>query len=150
MIRRVLRDESGYSLVEVIVSIMLLSIAIIPMVGMFDAGLRAAMTGSNYDRARTLANSSMENIKALPYTKTTPAGVNDSVVERFAPGADRVCPVNVPGGFNCAVRTRYADSTLSSFQDSPRTSQIEVVVRTGWSGTANRIEITGLVSRSKP
>ena len=33
-------EESGYSLVEVMASIVLLSIAIIPMVAMFDVGLR--------------------------------------------------------------------------------------------------------------
>ena len=34
------KSESGYSLVEVMVSIMILAIAIIPMVGMFDLGLK--------------------------------------------------------------------------------------------------------------
>ena len=150
MIRRVLNDESGYSLVEVIVSIMLLSIAIIPMVGMFDAGLRAATTGSNYDRARTLANSSMENIKSLPYTKTSPSGVDDSVVEIFDPTSEGPCPVSVPTGLSCEVETKFADATLSTFQDSPQTSQMQVVVQTGWGGDTDRVTVTGLVSRSSP
>ncbi len=150
MIRRVFNDESGYSLVEVIVSILLLSVAVTPMVGMFDAALRAATTGSNYDKGRTLANSSMENIKSLPYIKSSPSGVNDSVVENFVPGADRACPVIVPTGFSCAVRTRYANSTLSSFQTTPQTSQMEIVVKTGWGGDPARITATGLVSRSGP
>lgn len=66
MIRR-LKNEPGYSLVEVMVAILLLSIAIIPMVGMFDAGLRAAVLGGNYDQARALANKQMENAHSLPY-----------------------------------------------------------------------------------
>lgn len=152
MIRKFLSDESGYSLVEVIVSVMLLSIAIIPMVGMFDAGLRAAVTGSNYDRARTLANSSMENVKALPYTKTNPAGVNDSVVELFAPGSPGVtshtCPVTVPAGFSCKVETQYLTASLTP--SSIQSSQTNVVVKTGWGGVDDRVTITGLVVRSKP
>lgn len=67
MLAERLKSESGYSLVEVMVAILLLSIAIIPMVGMFDAGLRAAVLGGNYDQARTLANKQMENAQSLPY-----------------------------------------------------------------------------------
>ena len=65
MFRKLVSDEGGYSLVEVIVSIMILAIAILPMVSMFDAGLRAADEGSNYDTARALANEKLEEIKAL-------------------------------------------------------------------------------------
>src|SRR5215208_7113999 len=70
---RRLGGESGYSLVEVMVAIMLLAIAIIPMVGMFDAGLRASTTGSNYDKARALAGKQLEIAKSKPY-----ADVRDS------------------------------------------------------------------------
>ena len=59
--------EAGYSLVEVMVSIMLLTIAIIPMVGMFDAALNSATKGSSYDKARTLANLKLEQAKSLPF-----------------------------------------------------------------------------------
>jgi prepilin-type N-terminal cleavage/methylation domain-containing protein len=62
-----LRDQSGYSLVEVMVSIIILAVAILPMVGMFDMGLRSATNGSNYDKARTLANLKMEEAKSLTY-----------------------------------------------------------------------------------
>ena len=34
--RRLLKAESGYSLIEVVASIMILTIAILPMVGVFD------------------------------------------------------------------------------------------------------------------
>ena len=48
-------------------SIIILSLAILPMAGMFDMGLRTATTGSNYDKARTLANLKMEEAKSLPF-----------------------------------------------------------------------------------
>jgi prepilin-type N-terminal cleavage/methylation domain-containing protein len=60
-------EESGYSLVEVMASIIILAIAILPMAGMFDMGLRTATTGSNYDKARTLANLKLEEAKSLPF-----------------------------------------------------------------------------------
>jgi prepilin-type N-terminal cleavage/methylation domain-containing protein len=62
-----LKDERGYSLVEVMVSMMILAIAIIPMVTMFDVGLQSATTGSNYDKARALAAKQLENAQSLPY-----------------------------------------------------------------------------------
>jgi prepilin-type N-terminal cleavage/methylation domain-containing protein len=64
---RRLREESGYSLVEVMVSIMIMAIAILPMVAMFDMGLNSTTEGSNYDRARMLANLKLEEAKNMSY-----------------------------------------------------------------------------------
>ena len=70
MFRRLLTTESGYSLVEVMVSMIILTIAILPMAGMFDMGLNSATRGSNYDKARALANLKMEEAKSLPFDST--------------------------------------------------------------------------------
>ena len=67
MFRRRLNEEAGYSLVEVMVSIIILAIAILPMVGMFDMGLQSATRGSNYDKSRALANLKLEEAKSLPF-----------------------------------------------------------------------------------
>ena len=77
--------ESGYSMVEVMAAIMILTLAILPMVGMFAAALRAAVLGGKYDKARTLADEKLEEIRALPYIK--PGGVADSVDQ-----GQRPCP----------------------------------------------------------
>jgi Tfp pilus assembly protein PilV len=62
-----IKGESGYSLVEVMASIVILTIAILPMVGMFDMGLQTATKGSNYDKSRALANLKLEEAKSLPF-----------------------------------------------------------------------------------
>ena len=62
-----LGDEFGYSLVEVLVSIVIMVLAILPMMAMFDTGFRSATTGSNYDTARMLANLKLEQAKNLPF-----------------------------------------------------------------------------------
>ena len=49
MFRRRLREESGYTLVEVMVSIMILAIAILPMAGMFEMGLNSVTASGSYD-----------------------------------------------------------------------------------------------------
>src|SRR5918996_4894234 len=62
-----LRKDSGYSLVEVMASIIILTLAILPMVGMFDMGLQTATRGSNYDKSRALANLKLEEAKSLTF-----------------------------------------------------------------------------------
>ena len=149
MIKRA-QDEAGYSLVEVMATIVILAVAIIPMVGMFDTGLRTATLGGKHDKARAVANGAMESVKALPYNRTsTPAA--DSAVERFAPGADRSCPVTVPGGYTCAVRTAYAnDSTLSGFSDGGTVRHfMRVTVTVRWDGGSKNVSTVGLVSGSR-
>src|SRR5215204_5759921 len=73
LFRKQLREESGYSLVEVMVSIIILAIAILPMASMFDMGLNSATAGSKYDKARALANLKMEEAKSLPFDSTDDA-----------------------------------------------------------------------------
>ena len=48
-------------------SIIILTLAILPMVGMFDMGLQTATRGSNYDKSRALANLKLEEAKSLPF-----------------------------------------------------------------------------------
>ncbi len=62
-----MKNEAGYSLVEVMVSIIILAIGILPLVAMFDMGLNSATAGSNYDKARALANLKMEEAKSVTF-----------------------------------------------------------------------------------
>lgn len=145
-----LKNESGYSLAEVMVAIMLLSIAIIPMVGMFDAGLRAAVLGGNYDKARALANEELEEIKALPYSSPDAAalGTANSVLEIYPPGT-RSCTGPVDPAFGCQVQTRYValNSGAGTIVPDPSVrTMMDVTVTVTWSGS-NTYSTTGLVSK---
>ncbi len=147
MIRKLLKNESGFSLVEVVVAIVLLSVAIIPMVGMFDAGLRAAVVGSNYDRARALAHEEFEEIRSLPYAN--PDAAVNSVVEIYPPGT-RNCTDAIPAPFGCEVRTAYArlDNASSSIvDDAAARTMMRVTVTITWSAGSYRT--TGLASKEK-
>ena len=68
MLRKRLKNEAGYSLIEVVVSIIILSIALLPMASMFDMGINSATEGSQYDKARALANMKLEEAKSLSFT----------------------------------------------------------------------------------
>jgi prepilin-type N-terminal cleavage/methylation domain-containing protein len=139
------REESGYSLVEVMVSIMILSLAIIPMVGMFDMGLNAASRSGDYDRARTLANEKLEEIRALPYNK--PGSPSDSAVEKYPPGT----PVaDTQGKFTRTVTTKFfvENPTTQNFEEaanSPAQPMMRVTVTVNWP-EGNSYTTTGFVA----
>lgn len=128
-------------------SIVMLSIAIIPMVAMFDTGLRTAVLGGNYDQARALANKQLERVEGLPYVTvrdsfpasgSTPSGgsyvsgsLSDSDFSNFA--------YTVTKRYKClsSATTSCVNTTDSSanFADST-TDQglLEVQVTVTWDG----------------
>lgn len=139
MIKHLAKEESGYSLIVVVVAILLLSIAIIPMVSMFDAGLRAAVLGSNYDTARTTASEELEEIKAMPFKEA---------VSSYTPGASTACSAPTPSVVsNCQVDATYVRLDASGLTDDPNArSMIRVRVTAEWDGGNNSYTTTGLVS----
>ena len=157
-----LREESGYSLVEVLVSIVIMTIAIIPMMAMFDMGFNSTTEGSNYDRARMLANMKLEEAKNLPF---------DTVRDNFPEPVGTTTPYNGSGtyqsdpktepgfpGFTYLVEKQYmagpaADDQYDSVQFEPDptdTGLIRVKVTVQWSDNNSNLrsfETFGLVAR---
>ena len=122
---KLIKSESGYSLVEVMASIMILAIAIIPMVGMFDAGLNAASRGGNYDKARALANQQLETAKSLPY---------ETVRDSFPNGTPAPNPAvtssgqSAPDGFSYTVTKRFIDSEFANSSTDVGMMKITITV----------------------
>ena len=122
------KGESGYSLVEVMVAIVVLTIAILPMVGMFEAALRAATTSGDYDRARACANQRLEQARSLPY-EAVKAGPTEGVCE--------------PSGFGYAVGTQFVDQGLRDVGEDRGLMKVTVTVE--WDD-GNSYSVTGVVS----
>lgn len=137
---------------EVLVAILLLSIAIIPMAGMFDAGLRAATQGSRYDQARALANKQLEIAKNIPYatardnlpsgTGAPPAtGLSAGVIE-----SSSQTDADFPGS-TYKVRKAYVRlGTTSVDEDASARTMMKVTVTVDW-GSGPPYSVTGLVSK---
>ncbi len=128
-----LKNASGYSLVEAMVAIVILSIAIIPMVGMLDAGLRSAAAAGDYDTARALANNRLERVQALPYNR--PGGTADSAVELHHPST----PVSgTSGPYTYTVTTEYWRESGGGLEAVADTSivrpMMRVTVSVTWDG----------------
>lgn len=139
-IRRNLKSESGYSLVEVMVAIMLLAIAIIPMFSMFDTGLKTATLGSNYDRARALANTNLDKVRSLPWSTAT--GSYKPVNATPTAGTPFSCDEGI---FDCEVTTTYVDDDLNPVSASNNSNKMRVEVTVEWEG--GDYKTTGLVAR---
>jgi hypothetical protein len=123
--------------VEVMMAITLLTIAIIPMIKMFDMGLHASTELGRYDQARGLANQQMEKVKALGYGQATAT---------YSPPTPS-CTITLPPGFtSCQMETYYVNQGDLQRPNPALTSgkTMEVVVTITWDGGANRYTTTGL------
>ena len=157
LLNRRLREESGYTLVEVMVSIMILSIAILPMVSMFGMGLNTANRGHNYDRARTLANTKLEQAKMLDYETVRTNFPSEAASNKGAPnGSNSITSSSVtiaqdprvPPRFSYVVTKQYLQQpptdldhlapATKAFTPSPDgatdTGLLKVTVRVSWRG----------------
>jgi prepilin-type N-terminal cleavage/methylation domain-containing protein len=124
-----MRAESGYSLVEVLAAIVVLTVAIVPMVGMFDAALRAVNASGDYDAARACAGQVLEQIRSLPY-ETVSGGLPDGVCE--------------PSGFDYEVSEGFVDAELDDVAEDQGLTKVTVTVR--WD-EGDAYNATGVVSR---
>jgi prepilin-type N-terminal cleavage/methylation domain-containing protein len=122
-------EEPGYSLVEVMVAMVVLTVAIVPMVGMFDAALQAANASGDYDEARACAVQKLERAKSLPY-ETVESGLEDGVCES--------------SGFVYEVGARPVDKDLDDGSGDEGLSMVTVTV--DWDG-GNSYSLSGVVSR---
>jgi type II secretory pathway pseudopilin PulG len=149
--RRLLKAESGYSLIEVLASMVILTLAIIPMVGMFDAGLRGTVASSNYDKARALANLKMEQAKSMsfatvessfPVSPSTPdVGAGGTYESDWTPVADTEDPAvanDFPNSFQYKVEKQYLEPPTPAspdFEESPAATElIRLTITVRWDG----------------
>lgn len=129
MNRRLLTEASGYSLVEVLAAIVVLTAAIIPMVGMFDVALRATGAGSDYDTARACAGQKLEEVKRLPY-ETVSGGLQDGSCG--------------PPGFSYEIDEEFLNAGLG--ETGTDRGLLGVTVTVFW-GDGNSYDVSGVDSR---
>jgi prepilin-type N-terminal cleavage/methylation domain-containing protein len=138
---RLLEEEAGYSLVEVMAAIMILAIAIIPMVGMFDMGLNTATRGSNYDKARAFANQQLEQAKALSYEQVKQDFPTASSTPNPVSSSTLTVPTGagLPAGSTYTVAKRYVSTSADNPSFSNASSDqglIRITVTVTWSETS--------------
>ena len=122
-------EESGYSIVEVMVAMVVLTVAVVPMVGMFEAAIGAANASGDYDKARTCAVQKLEQVKSLPY-EAVEGGLQDGVCD--------------PSGFGYTIAAQSIGTDLGNGSGEEGLSMVTVTVN--WDGE-NSYDVSGVVSR---
>ncbi|MDQ7790528.1 MAG: prepilin-type N-terminal cleavage/methylation domain-containing protein [Clostridia bacterium] len=64
---QVVRKSRGFTLVEVLVATLILSIALVPLLGLFAKGARVSAAGWVHVTATSLAQGEMERLKRAPF-----------------------------------------------------------------------------------
>ncbi|WP_162924420.1 type IV pilus modification PilV family protein [Rubrobacter indicoceani] len=131
--------EAGYSLLEVMVAVVILTVCIIPMAGMFDAAVGAG--GGDLDRARSQANRTVETVRALDYR---------TAVLRYGSGGAVACPGGEEPGYegsSCTLRAGFVDEELR-LTDVRYGTRLLLEVRVEWDGKTHRQ--TALVAAVEP
>lgn len=112
-------------------AIMLLALAIIPMVSMFDAGLRAVGLSGNYDKARALAGKQLALANSKPYTQVkdnfpvTPSTPNEATgIYESASLTDAEFP-----GLTYKVRKEYVALEGNSIQPGATARSLKRMMR---------------------
>jgi hypothetical protein len=101
------------------VAIIVLTVAIVPMAGMFDVAIEAADASGEYDEARTCS---------LPY-ETVEEGFPDGVCE--------------PSGLEYAITTRPVGTDLGAVSEDGGLAMVSVTVKSG----GRSYSVSGVVSR---
>jgi prepilin-type N-terminal cleavage/methylation domain-containing protein len=123
------KSAAGYSLVEVMVAMVVLTVAVVPMVGMFDAAIGAADASADYDKARTCAVQKLEHLKSLPY-EAVEGGLQGGVCDS--------------SGFGYTIATESIGTDLG---DGSREAGLTMVtVTVDWDGEDSYV-VSGVVSR---
>jgi len=73
------RDEMGFTLIEVLIAMMVLTIALIALAGLLSTTIRSTNLGKNTTIAANLAQEMMENLKMIATSNFDDAGVADTV-----------------------------------------------------------------------
>jgi len=111
------------------VAMVVLTVAVVPMVGMFEEAIRAANSSGKYDEARTCAVQKLEQVKSLPY-ETVEGGLQGGVCE--------------PSGLGYTIAAQPISPDLGDGSGEEGLSMITVTV--DWDG-GNSYDVSGVVSR---
>ena len=77
--KKLLFQEEGFSIIEVIIALSILAVGLFGLLGMIGTNLRAMETGKRQSAASNFAAERLEVIKAIPYTTIETTGTDGNV-----------------------------------------------------------------------
>ncbi len=108
-----MRDEGGFGLVELLISMVILQVALLALVGAFGAGSVALGRASRVNTAAALADQQMELYRAMPYDAIGLDTANAPTTGTYV-GDTSVCPASqTPVCANTPPRNNKVPSTAT-------------------------------------
>jgi Tfp pilus assembly protein PilE len=127
-VKRVLRDEGGFGLVELLIAMTVLVVGIMALFAMFESGIRHTKRASTVTTAGALADAEMENFRAIRYDSIgLPQALIDAAAAPYA--TDAAFPAD---DANLVI--------LNACGSSPCTTKVPVQTLTGADGESYRVD----------
>lgn len=125
---RVLRDEGGFGLIELLIAMTVLAVGILAIFAMFESGIRHITRASTVTTAGALADAEMENYRAIRYNAI---GLPDDLV-LAAP-----TPYALDPAYELLEENRVVVDACGS---SPCTTNVPVQTLPGADGRSYRVD----------
>lgn len=133
---KVLKQENGFSLLEVLIALVILAIGLLALVQMQVAAMHGNVSGNEMTGATSLASNTIERLMGLPYNEAklisytttipvapdTTGGITDDI-EYYEGGANN----------ENYTRVYWVQN------DTPRTGMKQITVRVRWADANNKI-----------
>jgi prepilin-type N-terminal cleavage/methylation domain-containing protein len=120
--------EGGFGLIELLIAMTVLSVGILALFAMFEAGIRSATRASRVTTAGALADREMENFRAIRYDSI---GLPDALVLAAA------APYASDPAYQASAANRVS---LTACGTPPCTSKVPVQSLTGADGRGYRVD----------
>jgi Tfp pilus assembly protein PilV len=127
-VRRRLRGEAGFGLIELLIAMTVLVVGIMALFAMFESGIRSTKRASTVTTAAALADREMEGYRAIQYSNI---GLPDSLVTAAA------APYSSDPAYTATAGNRVA---LSACGTAPCTTKTPVQTLTGADGKSYRVD----------
>jgi Tfp pilus assembly protein PilV len=127
-VKRVVRDEGGFGLIELLIAMTVLVVGIMATFAMFESGIRHIKRASTVTTAAALADAEMENYRAIRYSAI---GLDDTQV-LAAPA-----PYSADAAYQSNASNRVV---LPVCGTSPCTNNVPVQTLTGADGDGYRVD----------
>ena len=119
------QKEKGFLLIEVVIAMVIISIALVAATGMFIQATRANSEAEQYTTATALAQEQLERLKQKPYTFWASLNAGATIDWQGTGAVANTITLN---------KIDYNVATVTETSDDP-THLVQVKVTVSWSGT---------------